>query len=1053
MRKSIYFLFLISLGTSLFSQGLKLDWAVGMRDTSNFSGGIGKGLQIQSFVIDNLGYRYSFGWVNQGAVDFDPGPGTAFISNYTNFLQKLDSNGNFIWVKEIPGSWNHNDKHIISIDASNNLYLSSVFGGTQDFDPGPGIFNLTSVGWYDLFVLKLDQNGNFLWANGVGSNLWDRRGGYTIDNSRNSLLIGSFKDSIDIDPGPGIHNFYENGNQQDIFVQKLNSSGNFLWGFQLGGTGFENAFSITTDLNANIYTVGQFGNTLDFDPGLGTHIVNPSTVNENFIHKVDQNGNFLWVKTFSTTVRLVKTDNSGNVYAMGNFNGSIDFDPGPGTHILTTSTNDIYILKLDSNGNFISALTVPSRFGRYFTLDQLNNIYLSVDVSVDKCALIKFDSSGNKIFESQFGTLNSGYGTDIYDIIVDDPNEINIAGSICGTVDFDPTSGIYNLIGSSYYTIWINGAFLGKFSPCTNSYDSIVVNHCGPYTAPSGAIYTSDGVYTDIIPNSKGCDSIITINYNNQITLSFMTIDRCSSYTVPSGDSTYTMTGSYTVFDTLTNIYGCDSILNIYLSINDQYFTTNGPICDSILNPSMTEWITTNGIYYDTLINIHGCKVYFTDTIQVYYTAYGTNTLSGCESVTSLSNNQIWTTSGIYQDTITTVGPGYCDSIITTTVTVLRNTYDTISPIACKVYLSPTNNTYYSSGIYQSILTNSIGCDSIITINLTVLQPTYGGIDSIWSCNSVISQTGNQTWISSGLYLDTLFNSASNGCDSIFNVIIEIPVSFTPTIQTYGCDSFVSFSGNQIWYYTGNYMDTLPNIQNQYGCDSIVNVHFNKQVTHGVIKKEYCGSATYTTPSGKVLSSSGTYQDTINNYLGCDSIITIELYMDIGESYINQVGNKLIIHFPNLSPYIVNSEIRNYLCSINVWNPWWPVNSGVDVLTLGISASYAFETRVTLNSMIYCYNSILCQPYYMVGIDENNIINSINIYPNPTKNITTISLSKIESNVFYRLIDISGREVFNEKIANTDNFDVNLSKLSNGIYILHLTTNDQNSVIKIVKEE
>src|SRR5690606_16522435 len=125
----------------------------------------------------------------------------------------------------------------------------------------------------------------------------------------------------------------------------------------------------------------------------------------------------------------------------------------------------------------------------------------------------------------------------------------------------------------------------------------------------SGAIYTNDGIYTDIIPNFSGCDSIIKINYNNQTTLSFMTANSCSTYTVPSGNNTYTMTGSYTVYDTLTNIYGCDSILNIYLSLNDQHFSTNGPICDSILNPSMTAWITTNGVYYDTLINIHGCRV------------------------------------------------------------------------------------------------------------------------------------------------------------------------------------------------------------------------------------------------------------------------------------------------------------------------------------------------------------------------------------------------------------------------------------------------------------
>lgn len=1053
MRKFICLLFLLSIGTSFFGQSLKLDWVIGLRDTANYSGGVGQGLQIQSFVIDNLGNRYSFGWAKQAAVDFDPGVGTAYISNYNSFLQKLDSNGNFIWVKEIPATINYYIKHTISIDSSNNLYLSSNFNGTQDFNPGVGVFNLTSFGSDDFFVLKLDQNGNFLWGNNVGTNNWDRFKGHTIDKSGNSLLCGAFLDSIDIDPGIGTHKLFGNGNQQDVFVQKLDSSGNFLWGFQLGSIGQEDVFSITSDLNSNIYTLGEFRDTIDFDPGIGTHIVSPSSSIDFFIHKVDQNGNFLWVKTLPVNVTQIKTDNLGNAYILGYYTGTVDFDPGPNTHIINSiSNNEMYLLKLDSNGNFISVLTGHSGSGVYFTLDPLNNIYLSVGRSVDKCALIKFDSNNNKIFESQFGTNNSGYGTKIYHIIVDDTNEINIAGSFTDIVDFDPTSGIYNLNGRSNFTKWVNAAFIGKYSPCSNSSDSIIVNSCGPYTAPSGAIYTNDGIYTDIIPNFSGCDSIIKINYNNQTTLSFMTANSCSTYTVPSGNNTYTMTGSYTVYDTLTNIYGCDSILNIYLSLNDQHFSTNGPICDSILNPSMTAWITTNGVYYDTLINIHGCRVYFVDTIQVYQTAYGTNTMSGCESVKSLSNNQTWTNSGMYQDTITTVGPGYCDSILTTTVTILRNTYDTINPVACKSYLSPNNNTYTSSGIYQNIITNSLGCDSIITINLTVLQPITGGNDSLWSCIPVHSQTGNQIWYSSGIYIDTLFNAGSNGCDSIFNVIIEIPVSSIPTIQTYACDSFVSFSGNQIWYYSGTYTDTLPNIQNQYGCDSIVNVQFNKQITHGVIKKEYCGSASYTSPSGKVLTSSGTYQDTITNYLGCDSIITINLYMDIGDSYINQVGNKLHIYFPNLSPYIVNSELRNYLCDHNVWNSWWPVNSGQDVLYLAVSAPYAFETRVTLNSMVYCYNNILCEPYYMVGINEDNVKNGIDFYPNPTKNITTIKLLEKKSDVFYVLNDITGRTIFQNKISNTEQFDINLGELNNGIYLLYLTLDNQTSVLKIVKE-
>jgi hypothetical protein len=151
-------------------------------------------------------------------------------------------------------------------------------------------------------------------------------------------------------------------------------------------------------------------------------------------------------------------------------------------------------------------------------------------------------------------------------------------------------------------------------------------------------------------------------------------------------------------------------------------------------------------------------------------------------------------------------------------IETLAPTTASISETACGNYVSPSGNTYTTSGTYLDTVPNAVGCDSIITISLTVNQPTTGMITTS-SCYSYVSPAGN-TYAASGTYHDTLVNSI--GCDSVITIDLTINGTTTATITETACDS-------------------------------------------------------YTSPSGMVLTASGTYMDTIANALGCDSAITIQL--------------------------------------------------------------------------------------------------------------------------------------------------------------------------------
>jgi hypothetical protein len=84
----------------------------------------------------------------------------------TMFLLKCDKNGNGAWLKMFPGLFYLSK---IAVDGPGNLYFTSYFSGTHDFDPGPAVYNLTSKMIQDAYVEKLDTNGNFAWVRQFGS--------------------------------------------------------------------------------------------------------------------------------------------------------------------------------------------------------------------------------------------------------------------------------------------------------------------------------------------------------------------------------------------------------------------------------------------------------------------------------------------------------------------------------------------------------------------------------------------------------------------------------------------------------------------------------------------------------------------------------------------------------------------------------------------------------------------------------------------------------------------------------------------------------------------
>ena len=378
-------------------------------------------------------------------------------------------NPTFTWGKKFATQSGASSATPLSVifDGSGNVYTTGNFVGTVDFDPGAGVFNLVSNGSNDIFITKLDVNGNFVWAKSIGGSASDYGKGIALDGSGNIYLTGYYSNiTVDFDPGIGVFNLSNLGGQ-DIFILKLDNGGNFVWAKQFGNSNsVEEGNSIAIDVSGNVYTTGFFQGTMDFDPGAG--VFNLSATPGAFVSKLDMNGNFVLAKEISSARgQTVKLDASNNIFIGGHFSGTGDFDPSISVYNLTSfGSNDVFVLKLNSIGNFVFAKQLGGTStdeGWGLDLDNAGNIIIAgafqgtsdfdpgagvfnlISSGSMDCYACKLSSIGNFVWAKAWGS--TGFDR-VWSITTDVVNNIYTGGFFQGTVDFDPNTGSYTLTAS-----------------------------------------------------------------------------------------------------------------------------------------------------------------------------------------------------------------------------------------------------------------------------------------------------------------------------------------------------------------------------------------------------------------------------------------------------------------------------------------------------------------------------------------------------------------------------------------------------------------------------
>jgi len=418
-----------------------------------------------------------------GTGDFDPGAGTV---NYTSngatpkvdiFILKLDDNGDYIWSHQIGGT-DHDRGFALGSDDLNNIYVGGYFTDSVDFDPGPGDASSISLGVEDMYLLKLDENGSFIWNKGYGGPGEETILSFVVDNNSDLILTGSFNNIVDFDPNAGVENHASNG-LGDLFVSKLDSSGNMLWTITEGGIDDDGAKDVAVNSSDEIYMTATFLESVDFDPTTGFDIRTSNGKEDAVLQKISSSGQIEWTRTFggdSTDVaRRISIDQSESVFLVGNFEEQVDFDPASSVDTLTSSG--------------------------------LADIFIS-----------KFNSNGDHKWVEAFGDSVSQAGISIAN---DNAGSMYITGTYLGSVDFDPSAGV-----STLSSVGITDACLVKYSYCAETYSNLTITACESYTPPSeNNTWTTSGNYVDTIYGGNFCggDSILYIdltidNVDNNVT-------------------------------------------------------------------------------------------------------------------------------------------------------------------------------------------------------------------------------------------------------------------------------------------------------------------------------------------------------------------------------------------------------------------------------------------------------------------------------------------------------------------------------------------------------
>lgn len=247
------------------------------------------------------------------------------------FVAKLDASGDPIWSRAFGSAAGFRGIGGIGVDGANGCIVAGTFSGTLDL--GGGV--LSSAGGKDVFVSKLDSNGDHVWSARFGDASDQTVSAFGVNAAGNIVMGGNPGFSVDFGGGALL-----GSGGADIFLVKLTWTGEYTWGMRMGDASDQSVKGLALGATGSVAATGHFDGSVDFGGGpqqsAGGH--------DAFLAKLDEHGDHLWSKRFGDndgqygTGVAVSSEEAAVV--VGYFAGKIDFGGGP---LVSAGSSDVFI--------------------------------------------------------------------------------------------------------------------------------------------------------------------------------------------------------------------------------------------------------------------------------------------------------------------------------------------------------------------------------------------------------------------------------------------------------------------------------------------------------------------------------------------------------------------------------------------------------------------------------------------------------------------------------------------------------------------------------------